>query len=61
MKKQIIGIDEDDDLDVATSPSADTFRRPLKNGESLPTIPSMVEQALLAGATATRTGKRASS
>lgn len=51
---------EDDDLDANSAPGIDQLRRPLRNGEIVPPIPSIYEQLAMAAMTPLRPSKGAS-
>jgi hypothetical protein len=51
---------DEDDFEASSVPSADQFRRPLRQGEVIPPIPSIYEQLAMAAATSMRPGKAAS-
>jgi len=50
---------DDDDFD-SVMPSADQFRRPLQQGETVPPIPSIYEQLAMAALTPLRPAKTSS-
>lgn len=51
---------DEDDFEPNSVPSADQFRRTLRQGEVIPPIPSIYEQLTMAAAKPTRPGKAAS-
>lgn len=60
MSKRKIDDSDDEDFDAGGAPSADQFRRPLRQGEVIPPIPSIFEQLAMAAMTPMRPGKTAS-
>lgn len=60
MRKDNIDHYDEDDFETGGAPSADQFRRPLRHGEVVPTIPSIYEQLAMASMTPVRPGKAAS-
>lgn len=59
MSKRKIEQYDDEDFDTGSAPDLDQLRRPLRNGEVVPPIPSIYEQLAMAAMTPLRPAKTA--